>query len=278
MARRSPRAAASSDRPRSRSARSPVTSRSRRSARPPMVRPSTSMKRSCVVRAVRRNASPRCFSRSSAASTAEASAGSSHVPKASARWAGAPSPTMVGSPSKRGSPSRPCQLTRSWRSEPISRVARSSAPRKAAISARSARSRRAERRCSRTSMTAVVAENATRPRNSAEIGVVKVEAAAEDSASPAGMSGSVMVRSVNGMAISAASAVGEAPARRLRREGERPERAHGGDGGPPCCRRVSSASRAGLCRAFSQTPNRPRRGNLPAVLAARLSRRDGTTR
>ena len=64
----SPAACSSSD-------RSPVTSRRRRIARPPMVRPSTSMKRLPRQRAVRRKASPRSLSCSRALSTAAASAG-----------------------------------------------------------------------------------------------------------------------------------------------------------------------------------------------------------
>ena len=172
MASRRPRRALSSIaappsswRARRRSRRSPVTSRRRRSAWPLRVRPSASTKPCVSVRKVRWNPSPRARKVARAPSRTLASDGNSHDPKARLLARDAFGPTIDGSPSKRGSLSRPIQVTMTWRSEPVSSSARSLASRSSASSADSTRSRSAHLRCSRTYNTAVAVANTTSPRN-----------------------------------------------------------------------------------------------------------------
>ena len=214
MARRSPRAVAEFRAASSSSARSPVTSRRRRIALPPIVRPSMSMKRLVAVRAVRRNASPRCLAgRARAPATRHppaaarcrrpARAGPGHLLADDGGIAFEARLAVAPLPAHQKLALRPHQ--QEWRdrrrlAKPLSRpAALASARAEPALPAPPGWHWRPKRR-----------RGPERARNTHCEG----RDFGRNSASPAGVSGTVTVRSMNGTAISPASAAVEALARR----------------------------------------------------------------
>jgi hypothetical protein len=142
---------------------SPLASRSRSTARPPMARPSASMTRPASVISCMEKLSPSARSASTACSMACALSGSSHDPNASTRCGTDPLVTSVVSPRMSGSLSAAAHDTRICGSDISSALKRSRSALSAMISSRKTASAEAARNRVRTSVMAETTANSSTP-------------------------------------------------------------------------------------------------------------------